>query len=117
MLILISGPYRSGTSDDPEKMAANQRLLEQASWPIFKAGHIPMIGEWVAQPVWRSAGGKTPGDDLYEEIFYPAAERLISICDAVLRLPGASRGADNDVKLAEARGIPVYRNLAEIPLA
>lgn len=68
MLILISGPYRSGTGDDPDKMAANQRALEQASWPIFQAGHIPMIGEWVAQPVWRAAGGKVPGDDLYEEI-------------------------------------------------
>jgi hypothetical protein len=51
MLILISGPYRSGTGDDPEKMAANQRSLEEASWPIFQAGHIPVIGEWVAQPV------------------------------------------------------------------
>ncbi|MGL4423617.1 MAG: DUF4406 domain-containing protein [Gemmataceae bacterium] len=117
MLILISGPYRSGTGDDPVKMAANQRALEDASWPIFKAGHIPMIGEWVAQPIWRCAGGQTPGDDLYEQIFYPAAERLISICDAVLRLPGESRGADNDVKQAEARGIPIFRSLAEIPPA
>lgn len=117
MLILIAGPYRSGTNDDPEKMAANQRELERASWPLFQAGHIPMIGEWVAQPVWRAAGGKTPGDDLYNEIFYPAAERLISICDAVLRLPGKSRGADNDVEQAEARGIPVYRCLTEIPPA
>lgn len=117
MLILISGPYRSGTGDDPAKMAANQRALEQASWPIFQAGHIPMIGEWVAQPVWRAAGGKVPGDDRYEEIFYPVAERLIAICDAVLRLPGESRGADNDVRQAEARGLPIYRSLTEIPHA
>lgn len=117
MLILISGPYRSGTGDNPDKMAANQRALEEASWPIFEAGHIPMIGEWVANPVWRAAGGSTPGDDIYEKIFYPAANRLITICDAILRLPGESRGADNDVSLAHTRGIPVYHSLDEIPQA
>lgn len=117
MLILIAGPYRSGTNDDPAKMEANQKALEQASWPIFKAGHIPMIGEWVAQPVWKVAGGQAVGDDLYEEIFYPTAARLLSICDAVLRLPGESRGADNDVRLARERGLPVYFDIADIPNA
>ncbi len=83
-------------------MAANQKAVEAASWPIFQAGHLPMIGEWVAQPVWRADGGQLPGDDLYKEIFRPAAERLISICDTVLRLSGDSRGADNDVERAKA---------------
>ncbi|WP_206052336.1 hypothetical protein [Nioella ostreopsis] len=50
--------------------------------------------------------GKTPVDDLNEEIFYPISERLLSICDAVLRLPAESRGADNYFKQAEASGIP-----------
>ena len=115
MLILIAGPYRSGTGDDPEKMAANLRRLEEASWPLFRAGHVPMIGEWVAMPVWRAAGGERPGDDLYDEVFYPTAARLLAMCDAVLRLPGESKGADNDVRLAESRGIPVYREIEEVP--
>lgn len=115
MLILIAGPYRSGTNDDPEKMAANLRRLEEASWPLFEAGHVPMIGEWVALPVWHAAGGKTLGDALYDKIFYPAAERLLRICDAVLRLPGESKGADNDVRLAKERGIPVYYRLEDVP--
>src|SRR5437763_265403 len=50
-LILIAGPYRSGTGDDPDLMARNLAQLEEAAWPIFRAGHIPMIGEWVALPV------------------------------------------------------------------
>ena len=115
MLILIAGPYRSGAGDDPGLMGANLRRLEEASWPLFQRGHIPMIGEWVALPVWAAAGGKTLGDDLYDAIFYPAAARLLQICDAVLRLPGASTGADNDVRLAKARGIPVYWDLSEVP--
>ena len=51
LLILIAGPYRSGTGDDPDLMAANLAALESAAWPVFRAGHVPMIGEWVALPV------------------------------------------------------------------
>ncbi len=116
MLILIAGPYRSGTGDDPQKMADNLRRLEEASWPIFQAGHIPMIGEWVALPIWRVAGGQAIGDALYDEVLHPAAGRLIQHCDAVLRLPGESRGADDDVRQAKARGIPVYFDITEIPV-
>jgi hypothetical protein len=115
MMILIAGPYRSGTGDDPHKMAANLRRLEAASYPIFKAGHIPMIGEWVALPIWQVAGGSAIGDALYDDILYPTAGRLIERCDAVLRLEGESKGADNDVRLAQARGIPVYYHVDEIP--
>lgn len=115
MLILIAGPYRSGTGDDPAKMAANLQRLEAAAWPIFQAGHIPMIGEWVALPIWHGAGGTTIGDALYDQIFHPTAGRLLERCDAVLRLPGASTGADNDVRLARARGLPVYESLDAIP--
>jgi hypothetical protein len=115
MLILIAGPYRSGTGDDPQKMAENLHRLEQASWPIFKAGHIPMIGEWVALPIWQTAGGQAVGDALYDEILHPTAGRLIERCDAILRLSGESKGADNDVRLANERGIPVYYRLEDIP--
>lgn len=115
MLILIAGPYRSGTNDDADKMAANLKCLEEVSWPLFQAGHLPMIGEWVALPVWHAAGGKKIGDALYDQIFHPAAGRLIALCDAILRLPGDSKGADNDVRIANERGIPVYYRLEDVP--
>lgn len=115
MMILIAGPYRSGTGDDPAKMAANLQRLEAASWPIFQKGHVPMIGEWAALPVWHAAGGQKTGDDLYDQILHPTAHRLLQHCDTVLRLPGASKGADNDVKIANERGIPVYRHIDEVP--
>ena len=117
MMILIAGPYRSGTGDDPAKMTVNLKRLEQASWPIFEKGHVPMIGEWVALPIWRVAGGESVGDALYDKILHPAAGRLLQHCDAVLRLAGASKGADNDVAIARARAIPVYFSLDEIPAA
>lgn len=115
MMILIAGPYASGTNGDPDAMARNLTRLEQAAWPIFEAGHVPMIGEWVALPVLESAGASGPGDPLAASVMYPTAERLLQHCDAVLRLPGESRGADQDVAIARERGIPVYSSIEEIP--
>ena len=114
MLILIAGPYRSGTDGDPQAMAANLARLEAAAWPVFAAGHLPVIGEWIALPVLRSADAG-PTDPLADDVLYPTAERLLGHCDAVLRLPGDSTGADQDVATARRRGLPVYHDLAEIP--
>ena len=115
LLILIAGPYRSGTGDDPDLLAANLAQLEAAAWPIFAAGHLPMIGEWVALPVLRGAGGASVGDPIASRIMYPTAERLLHHCDAVLRLPGESTGADQDVAIARERGLPVYTRVEDIP--
>ncbi len=114
-MILIAGPYRSGTGDDPDLLAANLRALEEAAWPVFRAGHVPMIGEWVALPVMRGAGSAGVGDAVSEQVLYPTAERLLPHCDAVLRLPGASTGADQDVRIARERGLPVYERVEDIP--
>jgi len=115
LMILIAGPYASGTDGDPALMRRNLDRLEEAAWPIFAAGHVPMIGEWVALPVLRSAGASGPTDPLAAEVMYPVAHRLLQRCDAVLRLPGASRGADQDVALARERGIPVFTSLDQVP--
>jgi hypothetical protein len=39
---------------------------------------------------------------------------FLRVCDAVLRIPGASNGADKEVACAEASGIPVYYSLEEL---
>jgi hypothetical protein len=98
-------------------MAANLRALEAAAWPVFERGHVPMIGEWVALPVLASMGADGPTDPRAADVLYPTAERLLEHCDAVLRLPGESRGADNDVAIARRRGLPVYTSVDEIPRA
>ena len=115
MLILIAGPYRSGTGDDPEKIRKNMERLEAQALPIFRKGHVPLIGEWVALPLMALAGSRKPGDAAWEEIQYPVAHRLLEKCDAVLRIPGASAGADNDVRIARERGLKIYFALSEIP--
>ncbi|MEM9672930.1 MAG: DUF4406 domain-containing protein [Cyclobacteriaceae bacterium] len=117
MLILIAGPYRSGTNDDPKLMQQNLDKLESVALPLFRRGHIPMIGEWVALPLLKLAGSKKPGDEAWKEIQYPAAHRLLEKCDAVLRLEGASAGADEDVRIAQERGLKVYYRLEDVPHA
>lgn len=114
LLILIAGPYRSGTNGDPALIARNLARLEEASGPIFRLGHVPMIGEWVALPVLRTL---EPGDSGEGDVMYETARRLLQHCDAVLRLPGESSGADKDVEIAHELGLPVYRSLDEIPAA
>ena len=61
LMILIAGPYRSGTGDDPEKMAQNVHAMEAYALPIFRAGHIPLLGEWLALPLTNLAGSQKVG--------------------------------------------------------
>ena len=117
MMILVAGPYRSGTNDDPEKMAANVHLMESYALPIFRLGHTPMLGEWLALPLVRLAGSTRIGDEAFNEIFHPIAVRLLEKCEAVLRVGGPSAGADEMVRVGRALGLKIYTTPSEIPQA
>ena len=114
LMILIAGPYRSGTDDNPAKMAANVKVMESLALPIYRAGHLPVLGEWFALPLVELAGSKKVGDGPFNEIFHPISERLLEKCDAVLRIGGASQGADLMVEIARNRGLLVFYTLDEI---
>ena len=116
LLVLICGPYYSGTGGDPARIAANRARLEAQALPIWQRGHLPMLGEWLALPIIEAAGGRTPGDAVFSAYQYPVAHRLIERCDVLLRLPGDSRGADMDVARARELGLPVCLDIAELPL-
>jgi hypothetical protein len=115
MLILIAGPYRSGTGDDPAKLDENVRAMESYALPLFRAGHVPLVGEWLALPLVALAGSTRVGDPAFEEIFHPIAERLLARCDGVLRVGGASQGADLMVQTARDNGLAVFHSLDEVP--
>jgi len=89
-------------------MKENLQRLEAMALPIFRLGHIPVIGEWLALPLLQLAGSTKPGDEAYHEISYPIAHKVLLKCDAVLRIEGASKGADEDVKIANGHGIIIY---------
>jgi hypothetical protein len=114
-MILVAGPYRSGTNDDPLLIARNVAAMTEASLQLFRAGHLPVMGEWFALPLIEHAGSKRIGDAVFNEIFHPISRRLVAQCDGCLRIAGASAGADEMVALARQHGKAVYHALEEIP--
>jgi len=114
-MILVAGPYRSGTGDDPAKLEANVRAMEAFAVPLFRAGHVPIVGEWIALPLVALAGSRRIGDAPWDEVFHPVSERLVDHCDGVLRIGGPSAGADLMVKAARERGLLIFHALREVP--
>ena len=94
MMILVAGPYRSGTNDEPALIEANVAAMTQAALRLFRLGHLPVMGEWFALPLIEAAGSTGVGDAAFDEIFHPVAERVLERCDACLRIGGPSQGAD-----------------------
>jgi hypothetical protein len=115
LFILVAGPYRSNTGDDPGKIEKNLETMTQAALDVFWLGHLPVLGESLALPLIRQAGSRQIGDPVFEEIFHPISRRLAGRVDAVLRVGGPSKGADEMVEIARRNGKLVFGDLAEIP--
>jgi hypothetical protein len=115
LLVLVAGPYRSGTGDDPAKLAANVDAMNAAALDVFRAGHLPITGEALALPLIEQAGSARVGDPVFDEIFHPIARKLLGRCDAVLRIGGASAGADEMAAIARGQGKPVFSSADELP--
>ncbi|MBV9603037.1 MAG: DUF4406 domain-containing protein [Chloroflexi bacterium] len=113
-MILVAGPYRSGTNDDPALIAANMRAMNEAALTLMRAGHLAVTGEAVALPLVAIAGSERIGDVAWDELMHPIGRMLAERCGAVLRMGGSSRGADEMVKIARAHGKRVFTSLAEV---
>ena len=114
-MILVAGPYRSGTNDDPTLIQANVDRMTETALEIYRMGHLPVLGEWFALPLIEAAGSRQIGDDAFNEIFHPVAIRLIDHCDAVLRIGGPSGGADEMVRIGRERGKSIFLGKEEVP--
>ena len=115
LMILVAGPYRSGTNDQPDKIAANVRQMEEVAFQIYQKGHLPVLGEWYALPLIEMAGSTEIGDDAFTEYFHPVAMRLLEKCEAVLRIGGPSHGADEMIRLAQESGKIVFLQADDVP--
>lgn len=113
-MILVAGPYRSGTGDDPVLIEANVKAMITTAWKLFEMGHLPVLGEWVALPLIAEAGSRTMGDAVFNELFHPAAIRLLQHCDAVLRIGGPSAGADEMVNIGKEANKQIFYHLDSI---
>ena len=115
LMILVAGPYRSGTNDDPALIRKNVDAMMNTALALHRAGHLPALGEWFALPLIEHAGGKTVGDPVFTEMFQPVSRRLVAKCDGVLRIGGPSKGCDDMLEIARGQGKPVWFALSEIP--
>jgi hypothetical protein len=115
LMILVAGPYRSGTNDDPALIQANVTAMTDFALRLFRMGHIPVLGEWFALPLIEHAGSKKIGDVIFNEIFHPISCDLVLRCDACLRIGGPSNGADEMVNLAHSSGKTVFMSIDDVP--
>jgi hypothetical protein len=115
LFILVAGPYRSNTADDPRKIENNLETMTRAALDVFRLGHLPVLGESLALPLIRQAGSRQVGDAVFDEIFHPISRVLAERIDAVLRVGGPSKGADEMVEIARRNGKLVFQDLAQIP--
>jgi hypothetical protein len=115
LFILVAGPYRSNTGDDPARISENFRVMARAALELFRKGHLPVLGESLALPLIEEAGSKRIGDAVFDQIFHPVSRMLVERVDAVLRLGGPSRGADEMLSIARQSGKQIFEKLSEIP--
>ena len=116
-MILVAGPYRSGTGGDPAKIETNVQAMTEVSLRQFRVGHLPVMGEWFALPLIEHDARSEQRADVDDEVLHPVAERVLARCDACLRIGGPSEGADRMVETARRLGKVVYSDIAEISAA
>jgi hypothetical protein len=114
LMILVAGPYRSGTDGDPARIKANVDAMTAVSLEPSRRGHLPVMGEWLALPLIEAAEASGTFEDPDAAIFQPIAERILTRCDACLRIGGLSEGADRMVRVARKLGKDVYFSLEDV---
>jgi nucleoside 2-deoxyribosyltransferase len=94
-LIYVSGPLTTGDT------IANIRHAIHAGAVLIERGYAVIV------PHEKALGMELLYPQSYDE-WLAYDFRCILTCDAVLRIPGASKGGDAEVAFARERGIPVY---------
>jgi hypothetical protein len=100
--IYIAGPYTKGD------VALNVRNAVYAGNLVAHFGHFPFIPH--LSHFWHML---TPHEDI--EFWYKQDIEWLKVCDALLRIEGESKGADEEERIAREMGIPIYYSVFEIP--
>lgn len=100
MKVYIAGPYSQGD------VVVNIRNAIFAGDKVLDMGHMPFIPH--LSHLWHTVSPKTYEEWMAIDIMW------LGECHALLRLPGESKGADREVQVAIACGIPVFYSLEEL---
>ncbi len=107
MHIFIAGPY--GDTNPPEVIEQNIENADEVAKLLVLAGHIPFCPHKMTAH-WER-------DDRLEEKHWIGVDMdyLCTWADAILRIPGESRGADDEIRKALSLGLRVFFSTDEIP--
>jgi hypothetical protein len=108
MLIAVAGPYSAATE---EQRKENLDAMNRAAARVMLRGHIPVIGVNAALPVVEMLDPKVR----YATIM-AISLALVDQCDAILMI-GESPGANRERDLVAGKGLPVYLEVEEVPIA
>lgn len=106
MIIGVAGPYSAPTE---EQRQHNLDAMNKAAAALLEMGHIPLIGMNAALGVVNAAN--VP--DRYKAIM-DISLAVIDACEAILII-GESKGVAMERELVEAKGLPVYYSINEVP--
>jgi len=98
--IYVASPYTQGD------VAANVRRASEAANKLADLGFAPYVPH--ACHFWHMMFPKPY--DFWLEL----DKQFLPCCNAVLRLPGPSAGADKEVMLAKDLGLPVFHQIEEL---
>jgi hypothetical protein len=98
--VYIAGPMTKGN------IAENLRQAKRACVALIKAGYAPLCPQLTQ---YIDPGGIFP-HQTWADVDLP----WVAVSHAVLRLPGESKGADQEVACARSRGIPVFDHLSDL---
>jgi hypothetical protein len=95
--VYVAGPYTQGD------VAVNVRKAYEAANELADLGFAPFVPH--ATHFWHMLFPRP------YEFWLHLDNQFLSCCDAVLRLPGRSSGADKEVRLAKRLRIPVFKSI------
>ena len=101
MRIYVAGPYSKGD------IAVNVRKAIEAGDKLAELGHIPFVPHLTH--LWHLVSPKPY--DFWLKLDITILEQW---AEALIRLPGESKGADMEVARAKELGIPVYYSLDDL---
>lgn len=105
--IYVAGPLNNGgKTTDRNAVIANVERAMDAGSELMRLGYYPFVPHlsfW-----WDERTPRSHGEWLDLDYAW------IRKCDAVLRLPGESRGTDAEEKFCSENGIPVFRDLESL---
>lgn len=97
-MIYIAAPYRSDPVANTHRAFAAWKVLRDAGYTAYPP-HVSLLIDLVYP--------QTP------EFWLAYDLEILARCDLLLRLPGFSLGADDEVLFCEKQNIPVFHGTAE----